>query len=149
MPSLSPDGKDVYFIREGTGKAKHQGGSSRYTWFDLQTPEIAKVPVDGSAKPVQIISGKIKNGRDTSFFWMREPVLGPDGHSIAVASDGPDPREKRRHDPGLRHRDEGVHDARSSPSRGWATRTRPGPRTAAISRSSRTPEPERAGCPRS
>jgi Tol biopolymer transport system component len=90
MPSFSPDGKDVYFIREGTGKAKHTEGG-RYTWFDLQTPEIAKVPADGSAAPVQIVNGRIKNGRDLWFFWMREPVLSPDGHTIALASDGPNP----------------------------------------------------------
>ena len=90
MPSFSPDGKDVYFIREGTGKAKHTEGG-RYTWFDLQTPEIAKVPADGSADPAQIVSGRIKNGRDLWFFWMREPVLSPDGHTIALASDGPNP----------------------------------------------------------
>ena len=90
MPSFSPDGKDVYFIREGTGKAKHTEGG-RYTWFDLQTPEIAKVPADGSADPAQVVSGRIKNGRDLWFFWMREPVLSPDGHTIALASDGPNP----------------------------------------------------------
>jgi Tol biopolymer transport system component len=92
MPSFSPDGKDVYFIREGTGKAKHSEGGT-YTWFDLSTPEIAKVPADGSAAPVQIASGRIKNGRDTWFYWMREPVLSPDGHTIAIASDGPNPFE--------------------------------------------------------
>lgn len=90
MPSFSPDGKDVYFIREGGGHAKHTV-SGTYTWFDLETPEIVKVPADGSAPPDGIVNGKIKQGRNTWFYWMRNPVLAPDGRTIAVASDGPDP----------------------------------------------------------
>jgi WD40 repeat protein len=91
MPSFTPDGKSVLFIRAGTGHAKHTVGGT-YTWFDLETPEIAIVPADGSAPPAQIANGRIKDGRNTWFYWIREPVLAPDGHTIAVASDGPDPR---------------------------------------------------------
>ena len=90
MPSFSPDGKDVYFIRETDGKGKHTEGGA-YTWFDLATPEIAKVPADGSAPPSQVVNGRIKSGRDLWFYWMREPVLAPDGHTIALTSDGPNP----------------------------------------------------------
>ena len=94
MPTFSPDGKDVYFIREGTGKAKHTGGGV-YTWFDMQTPELVRVPTDGSADPVQVVSGRIRDGRETWFYWMREPSVHPNGTTIAVASDGPNPRESR------------------------------------------------------
>jgi Tol biopolymer transport system component len=92
MPTFSPDGKDVYFIREGTGKAKHRAGNT-YTWFDMQIPELVRVPADGSSKPVQVVSGRIRDGNDRWFFWMREPSVAPDGHTIAVVSDGPNPRE--------------------------------------------------------
>jgi Tol biopolymer transport system component len=91
MPSFSPDGKDVYFIRVTPGKAKHTEGG-RYTWFDMNTPEIVKIPADGSGPPKGVVTGKFKDGRDTWFYWMREPVLRADGKTIAVASDGPDPR---------------------------------------------------------
>jgi WD40 repeat protein len=90
MPSFSPDGKDVYFIREGTGSGKHTEGG-QYSWFDLETPVVTRVPVDGSAAPTAVVSGRIKSGRDLWFYWMREPVLSPDGHTIAVMSDGPNP----------------------------------------------------------
>ena len=93
MPTFSPDGKNVYFIREGTGKAKHNGGGV-YTWYDMQDPEIVVIPTDGSAKPDGVVGGKIKDGRDTWFFWMREPSVHPNG-TIAVVSDGPNPRESR------------------------------------------------------
>jgi Tol biopolymer transport system component len=92
MPSFSPDGKDVYFIRTTPGKAKHTEGG-RYTWFDMQTPTIMKVAADGSGEPTPIVDGRFKSGRDTWFFFMRQPVLNADGKTIAVASDGPDPRE--------------------------------------------------------
>ena len=91
MPSFSPDGRWVYFIRETTGKAKHNEGG-RYTWFDLETPDLLRVPTDGSGQPERILNGRIKQGRDTWFYWMREPVVSPDGRTIAVASDGPNPR---------------------------------------------------------
>jgi Tol biopolymer transport system component len=90
MPTFSPDGKTVYFIREGTGKAKHQAGNI-YSWFDMQTPELVSVPTDGSSKPIQVVSGRIRNGRDTWFYWLRQPSVHPNGHTIAVASDGPNP----------------------------------------------------------
>jgi Tol biopolymer transport system component len=90
MPSFSPDGKDIYFIREDIGRGKHTEGGA-YSWFDLATPSIVKVPADGSAPPVGIVSGRIKQGRELWFFWMREPVLAPDGHTIALLSDGPSP----------------------------------------------------------
>ena len=90
MPSFSPDGKDVYFIRVGTGSGKHTEGG-QYSWFDLSTPTVMKVPLDGSADPTPVVRGRIKSGRDLWFFWMREPVLSPDGHTIAVMSDGPNP----------------------------------------------------------
>ena len=90
MPSFSPDGQWVYFIRVQVGKGLHPL-NGRLTWYDLATPEIARVKTDGSAKPEQIVTGRIKSGKSTWFSWMREPVLGPDGHTVALVSDGPDP----------------------------------------------------------
>ncbi|HET9346929.1 MAG TPA: hypothetical protein VFO05_14650, partial [Candidatus Limnocylindrales bacterium] len=93
MPAFSPDGEFVYFVRETVGKAKHQAGNV-YTWFDLQTPVLAKVPVDGSAVPQRVINTQIKDGRDTWFYWIREPTLTA-GRPMALVSDGPNPRESR------------------------------------------------------
>jgi TolB protein len=91
MPSFSPDGQWVYFIRVTTGRAKHKDGG-RYIWFDLETPELMRVPTDASAPPERLLSGRIKQGRDTWFYWLREPAASPDGKTIALASDGPNPR---------------------------------------------------------
>ena len=92
MPSFSPDGQWVYFIREQTGKGlyplNHHG---RLTWYDLSTPELLRVPSDGNGKIEGIVNGRIKKGRSLGFFWIRQPVLSPNGHTIAVVSDVPDP----------------------------------------------------------
>ena len=65
--------------------------NGRRSWYDLATPELVRVRADGSSKPEGIVNGKIKNGNNLWFFWMRQPVISPDGHTIAVVSDGTDP----------------------------------------------------------
>jgi Tol biopolymer transport system component len=90
MPSFSPDGKWVYFVRiqEGAGLYALNGGS-RLGWYDLETPQVSRIPVDGSADAEVLFSGKLKSGRSTWFSWVREPVVSPDGNTIAVVSDAP------------------------------------------------------------
>jgi dipeptidyl aminopeptidase/acylaminoacyl peptidase len=92
MPSFSPDGTWIYFIRQQIGKGLFPV-SGRLNWYDLATPELVRVKADGSAKPEGIVNGRLKNGNTLWFFWMRQPVLSPDGHTVAVVSDGTDPLE--------------------------------------------------------
>jgi Tol biopolymer transport system component len=90
MPSWSPDGTTVYFIRTvpGEGRAVSQGVVRDYL---LSTPSVMRVKADGSAEPERVLSGKVtKNGR-TWHAWIREPVLSPDGKTLAIVSDRPDP----------------------------------------------------------
>ncbi len=63
----------------------------RLNWYDLATPELLRVPTDGEGEVEGIVNGRVKDGRSLWFFWMRQPVLSPDGHTIAVVSDGTDP----------------------------------------------------------
>jgi Tol biopolymer transport system component len=50
-----------------------------------------RVKADGSAAAELVVSGKVtKNGR-TWHAWIREPVLSPDGRTLAMVSDRPDP----------------------------------------------------------
>jgi Tol biopolymer transport system component len=89
MPSFSPDGQWVYFVRiqEGAGLYPLNGG--RLGWYDLETPQVSRIPADGSAAAEVLFSGKLKSGRSTWFSWVREPVVSPDGNTIAVVSDAP------------------------------------------------------------
>jgi Tol biopolymer transport system component len=92
MPSFSFDGKWVYFIRETIGRGLWPVDGRR-TWYDLLTPEVVRVAADGSSNPVQVVSGRIKDGRNQWFSWMREPVISPDGKRIALVSDITNPTE--------------------------------------------------------
>jgi Tol biopolymer transport system component len=90
MPSWSPDGSWIYFIRSHaeSGYWPVRGRPARY---DISVPDIMRVPSDGSGPPQRITSGRIKRGRYVWSAWMRQPVLSPDGKTIALVTDAPRP----------------------------------------------------------
>ena len=90
MPSWSPDGKTIYFIRttQEIGVWPAQGQDRRY---QMTIPNLMAIKADGSAKPERLRTGKFKKKGDTWFYWMRQPVLSPNGKTFALVSDGPDP----------------------------------------------------------
>ena len=57
----------------------------------MTIPNVMKVPADGSSDPVQVIGGKVSKNGYTWQSWIREPVLSPDGRTLAMVSDRPDP----------------------------------------------------------
>jgi Tol biopolymer transport system component len=90
MPSFSPDGQWVYFVRTQEGAGLYSlNGNSRLGWYDLETPQITRIPADGSGAAEVLFSGKLKSGRSTWFSWIRQPVVSPDGKTIALVSDAP------------------------------------------------------------
>lgn len=90
MPSWSPDGTSIYFVRtvDGVGLWPAVGVDREY---QMTTPNVMRVKADGSGDPVQILSGKVTQGSRTWHAWIREPVLSPDGTTLAMVSDRPDP----------------------------------------------------------
>ena len=92
MPSWSPDGASVYFIRtvDGVGRALSQGVVREY---QLTTPSVMRVKTDGSGDPELVLSGKVTKSGRTWHAWIRQPVLSPDGKTLAMVSDRPDPSE--------------------------------------------------------
>ena len=90
MPSWSPDGKTVYFVREVDGIG-HWPAGGVVRDYQMTIPNVMKVAADGSSDPVQVISGKVSKNGYTWQSWIREPVLSPDGHTLAMVSDRPDP----------------------------------------------------------
>ena len=90
MPSWSPDGASVYFIRTVAGDGRWLAGGVVRD-YALTTPSIMQVKADGSTEPVRVLNGKVSlNGR-TWQSWIREPVVSPDGKTLAMVSDRPNP----------------------------------------------------------
>ena len=90
MPSWSPDGTSVYFIRTvGSIGTWPSGGVDRH--YEETTPSVIRVNADGSGKPVVVLSGVVKRGPRTWHAWIRQPTLSPDGRTLAIVSDRPDP----------------------------------------------------------
>jgi dipeptidyl aminopeptidase/acylaminoacyl peptidase len=93
MPSFSPDGQSVYFIRtqERRGGWRPNSQSTVRSYF-LTIPSLMRVRTDGQGDPTRLLTGNVSRpGGQTWFYWIREPMLGPDGHTVAMVSDGPDP----------------------------------------------------------
>jgi Tol biopolymer transport system component len=65
-----------------------QGSERRY---QMTVPAVMRVRADGSADPVAVLDGHISVGSRDWFYWIRQPVLSPDGKTLALVSDGPDP----------------------------------------------------------
>lgn len=91
MPSWSPDGEWIYYIDSihDAGRFPQQGVVRRY---DLTYPNLMRIRPDGTGEEV-LTTGRFVRGDYTWFYWIREPVLSPDGHTLAVTSDGPDPQQ--------------------------------------------------------
>lgn len=92
MPAFSTDGAWVYFIRiqEGRGKFPADGRLAR-AWYDLSTPLLMRTKPDGSGAPQKLLTGQYRTGSSTWFYWLREPTPSPDGKTVLVISDGPNP----------------------------------------------------------
>lgn len=90
MPSFSEDGSAVYFVRTRPeeGRWPVEGTERRYR---MEVPSILRVPVTGG-EPATILDGLVDPaGRLRWMGFIRQPVVSPDGRTIAMASDLPDP----------------------------------------------------------
>jgi Tol biopolymer transport system component len=90
MPSFSPDGATVYFVRtrDVRGLWPIQGNLA---FYQMNVPTLMAVPTAGG-NPRKILDGLIDPGGPRKWMaFIREPVLSPNGRTMAIASDLPDP----------------------------------------------------------
>jgi Tol biopolymer transport system component len=66
------------------------GGHGQRAWYDLSTPLLMRVKPDGTGIQ-KLLTGQYRSGGSTWFYWMRQPTPSPDGNTIALISDGPNP----------------------------------------------------------
>ena len=90
MPSFSADGGWIYFIRsvDELGVWRVGGVSRRYA---LDTPTLMRIRRDGSAAPESLLVGRVRSGSNNWSYFLRQPVVSPDGTTIVLVTDGPDP----------------------------------------------------------
>ena len=91
MPSWSPDGESVIYVETVQEETRWAANGGREQTYILDIPSVMRIAADGGSEPELIKSGRIEEGRRTFAFWLRNPVLSPDGTTIAVVSDAPDP----------------------------------------------------------
>ncbi len=90
MPSFGPDGTSVYFVRTRpeAGWWPVNGSNRRYR---MEVPSVMRVPAAGG-DAVRILDGVVDPAGKLKWMgFIREPVLSPDGRTIAMATDLPDP----------------------------------------------------------
>jgi len=92
MPAFSPDGQWVYYIHIVNGGAKFPGGHEGPSNYDLATPTLMRIHTDGSGQQ-KLLTGSYKLGQYTWFSWMRQPTPTPDGKSVILVTDGPNPTQ--------------------------------------------------------
>ena len=93
MPAFSVDGAWIYFIRIEVSAAKFptEGNVNRgRSWYDLFTPVLMRMSPDGTGAK-RLLTGRFKTGSSTWFYWLRQPAPSPDGKTVTVISDGPNP----------------------------------------------------------
>ena len=89
MPSFSPDGVYIYYVHtdDQVNLFPSQGTPRRYA---MAIPNLMRVKANGSGKAQRLATGRYRDGGYRFFYWMRQPVLAPNGRTIALLSDGPD-----------------------------------------------------------
>lgn len=93
MPAWSPDGEWVYYINtiRETGRWPVNGVAEEY---QLEIPRLMRMRSDGTGEPESLKSGRIRRGENMYAYWIRQPTVAPDGSSVAVISDAPNPDQR-------------------------------------------------------
>lgn len=94
MPTWSPDGQWIYFIdtreKRGLFDLPPRGDPAYYT---LTYPTLTKIKPDGSGRAA-VATGLYRSGAGQWFYWMRSPDVAPNGRTVALVTDGPDPTRR-------------------------------------------------------
>jgi TolB protein len=90
MPSFSPDGAQVYFVRTRRveGWWTVQGVGKEYR---MDVPSVMRIATEGG-DAARVFDGLVDpSGRRKWMGFIRSPVVSPDGKTLAMATDMPDP----------------------------------------------------------
>ncbi len=89
QPAWSADGQSIYYVETDRQRGRFPArGTARSYVMDV--PSLMRIPAAGG-QPEVLATGKITPGDFTWFHWLRQPTPAPDGETVAILSDGPDP----------------------------------------------------------
>jgi Tol biopolymer transport system component len=92
MPTFTSDGAWIVYVETRSKRVLFQLGANPPSYYTATYPLIYRIKPDGSSRQ-QLASGLYKTGRYQWWYWLRQPVLSPNGHTLALFSDGPDPTQ--------------------------------------------------------
>ncbi len=91
MPSFTPDGQNVLFVRTRYVKGLWNDGTGALAYYAMDVPSVMEVPTSGGT-PKQLLDGSYHPpGKGQWMAWIREPELAPNGRTLAIATDLPNP----------------------------------------------------------
>ena len=90
MPTWSPDGASIYFIHSVHEDGRWPSAGVTRT-YRLVVPSLVRINADGSGEPEVLLTGRLERGTNTWSYFIREPAISPDGTTVAIVTDGPDP----------------------------------------------------------
>jgi Tol biopolymer transport system component len=90
MPSFTPDGQWIIYVQTRSKHVRFKLGVHPVTNYTATYPLIFRIRLDGTGRE-QLATGLYKTGPYQWWYWLRQPVMAPNGHTIALFSDGPDP----------------------------------------------------------
>lgn len=90
MPTWSPDGQFVYLIRTASQEGRWPSGGIVRT-YQLEVPRLIRIRADGTGEPEVLLVGRIRRSGNVWSYFLRQPAVSPDGSTVAVVTDGPNP----------------------------------------------------------
>ena len=92
MPSFTPDGQWIIYVETRETRVLFSLNGRAPAYYTATYPIIFRIHPNGTGRQ-QLATGLYKTGRYRWWYWLRQPVMSPNGHTLALFSDGPDPTQ--------------------------------------------------------
>jgi Tol biopolymer transport system component len=93
MPAWSADGRWIYYVQSVRARGWFPNIGASPVFYRMSVPVLWRVHPDGSGAQ-RLADGVYHTGPRGSwtwFYWLRQPTPSPDGRTVALVSDAPDP----------------------------------------------------------